>query len=154
MNGRPPGRRYGPVARAWNVFMVILIFLLVAPPVAAVSFVALTVLWIARFAPETPEAYVGFASMIGLMVAYALALAPAAFTGALFALWQSFIGRIGWVAASAVGLCAGAFMSLATADETALALPPAFALWLLTSLVSTLAAWAVARSFVTAGPDA
>lgn len=157
MNGQGAGRRHGVLARAWNAFMVVLIFVLVAPPVAAIAFVALTIVWVARFAPEAAGPYAGFASMFGIFLAYAVATGPAALVGAAFAVWQTFIGRIGWVGATLSGLAVGAVLALGATDELAWDAPdapPVFALWLLTSLAATLAAWAAARSFVTAGPTA
>lgn len=149
----PPAREFGFGAMLWNFFIVVLIFVLVGPPVGALTLSGLLSLWLARTAePGYAGMMFGFLSLYGVMFSWLAGFAPAALTGLAFAIWQTFIGRIGWALAGLIGLGAGAGVTIARGHAFASAPgePPMLPLYLLTCFVPTMACWVMARSFVTA----
>ena len=154
---RPRPDAPGLVAKLWNFIVVVLIFVLVGPAAAALSFVALAVAWLSQFGGEEATPLLALATTFGfmVMVSYVVALAPAALAGALFGFWQTFIGRVRWHAAAATGLALG-FAAAVMADALVPQGDEKFLLpfFLLTGLAGTRASWLMARSFVTAGERA
>lgn len=149
-----PTREYGFGAKLWNFFVVVLIFVLVGPPVGALTFLGLLSLWIARDASEPGSAGMIFAFMTlyGVWLSWFVGGGPAALTGLVFATWQTFVGRVSWAVAGLIGLCAGVGV-WAVAGGTypgAPEDPPFLPLYLITCFVATMACWLLARSFVTA----
>lgn len=152
----PAPRPAGFLARLWNGALVTLIYLLVGPPVGALVFLGLMASFISRADPDSGLAVFAFTAMFGVPLSYGVGGAPALIVGLGFALWQSLIGRTGWLAAAAVGVIAGLLIAgvnggmgaeLDTPDD--LPLRPIF---MLTCAAATLACWALTRNFVTAGP--
>lgn len=145
-------RAPGLGAKLWNFIVVIVIFIVVGPAAAALAFMALLVSWLSQLGTQEAAPFIALATMFGVMVSYAVALAPAAIAGALFGFWQSFVGRVRWPLASAAGLALGfavaAMFEELVAQEGEKSLLPVF---LLTGLAATMASWLMARSFVTAG---
>ncbi len=139
-------------ARLWNLIVVLSIFVIVAPVVAALAFMGLLVGWLSHLGSEEAAPFIALATAFGVMISYLAALAPAALVGCAFAAWQTFVGRVRWPAAAATGLAMGLIVgafgdAFDNSDGTKSLLP----LFLLTGLAATLAPWVLARSFVTAG---
>lgn len=152
----PPPRPAGFAARVWNATLVTLIYVLVGPPAGALVFLGLVAAWVGRTDPDGAFAMFAFTSLFGVPLSYAVGAAPAFFVGLGFALWQTLVGRAGWLAAAGVGVVAGLLIAGANGDLSAeidagadMPLRPIF---MLTCAAATLACWACARSFVTAGP--
>ncbi|MFN3891605.1 MAG: hypothetical protein ACK4MV_14500 [Beijerinckiaceae bacterium] len=153
-----PARAYGFGAKMWNFILVVLIFLVVGPPVGALTFSGLLSVWLARSASEPGSAAMvfGFLSLYGVFFSWFIGAAPAALTGLVFAAWQTFVGRVQWALAGLIGLGAGIGVYIGGGDLTSHAPgePPLWPLYLLTCFVPTMACWLLARSFVTAGERA
>jgi hypothetical protein len=144
-------------ARIGRLIAVVLVFVVLAPPLGAV-------IWIAILAglslpPAGDAAGAGFTwlTLLGLLYAvpmsYVFGAAPAAAAGLAIGIWQSFIGRAGWPLALATGLLAaiavlersGLGYGAATADESPFAEYPS--VMILACLVPVLLCWALVRSW-------
>ncbi len=147
------GREYGFGAKLWNFFVVVLIFLLVGPPVGAVVFLAMLALWLGKSSdPGAVASVFAFLTLYGLLFSWFIGGLPAVLTGLVFAIWQTFIGRVRATLAAVAGVGAGLLVTLAAGDIARdIGDPPMFPLYLVTCLAATMVCWLMARSFVTVG---
>lgn len=145
-------RAYGFFAKLINLIVVFAIHMVVAPVVAAFAFIALLLTWMSYAPSAHPPEIITVGLMLAFMISFAVALTPAAAMGAIFALWQTYVGRSSWLASATAGLVSG-FGVAATlnAYERAPDEKSLLPIFLLAGLAATLTSWALSRSFVTAG---
>jgi hypothetical protein len=149
----PPAREYGFLAKLWNAFVVVLIFVLVGPPVGAIVFLGMLAVWLAKGSdPAAIGSVFAFLTLYGVIFSWFIGGLPAALTGLAFAFWQTFVGHVRWAAAALIGLAAGFLVALAAGDIARdIGDPPMLPLYLVTCFAATMTCWLMARSFVTAG---
>jgi hypothetical protein len=152
--------RPGPAARIGRLIAIVLVFVLLAPPIGALIWVALLVG--IGLPPEwqVTEADRHWATALGLIYAvpmsYYFGAAPAAAGGLVIGFWQSFVGRAGWplalgtalVVAIAVLDRSGQGLLLATPGEGPFPEYPAVAI--LACLIPILLCWGLVRSWYVA----
>jgi hypothetical protein len=152
--------RPGPAARIGRLIAVVLVFVLLAPPIGAL-------IWVALLAGiglppewEVMEAdrhlVVGLGLIYAVPMSYYFGAAPAAAGGLVIGFWQSFVGRAGWPLALGTGLVVaiavldrsgqGAFM--ATPDQSPFPEYPAVVI--LACLIPILLCWGLVRSWYVA----
>jgi hypothetical protein len=152
--------RPGPVARIGRIIAIMLVFVLLAPPLGALIWVALLVG--IGLPPEWDATEVDrhWVTALGLIYAvpmsYYFGAAPAAAGGLVIGFWQSFVGRAGWPLALGTGLVVaiavldrsgqGAFM--ATPDQNPFPEYPAMVI--LACLVPVLLCWGLVRGWYVA----
>ena len=139
-------------AKLLNLVIVFVIHVVVAPIVAAFAFIGLLLTWLSYAPSAHPPEIITVGLLLAFMISFYVALAPAAAMGAIFALWQTFIGRVRALVAATAGLVIGALTWVMLAEEIDVQRNGSslFALCLLTGMIAALCAWLPARSFVTA----
>lgn len=149
---RDAPRAYGIFAKLINLIVVFVIHVVVAPVVAAFAFIGLLLTWLSIAPSAHPPDIIAVGLLLAFMISFYVALAPAVAMGAIFAVWQTFIGRVRALGAAATGLVIGAltWVMLATEIDVQRNGSSLFALCLLTGMITALCAWLPARSFVTA----
>ena len=107
-----PPRRYGLLAKLWNFFIVVVIFVLFGPPIGAFVFLGMLAVWIGKSSdPGAIGSVFAFLTIYGILFSWFVGGLPAALTGLAFATWQTFAGPVRWAAAALVGLAAGLLLA-------------------------------------------
>lgn len=145
-------RAHGFFAKLLNLVIVFVIHVVVAPIVAAFAFIGLLLTWMSYAPSAHPPEIITVGMLLAFMISFYVALAPAAAMGVIFALWQTFVGRVRALGAAAAGLATGALTWVMLAEEIDVQRNGSslFALCLLTGMIAAMCAWLPARSFVTA----
>jgi hypothetical protein len=152
--------RPGSAARIGRVIAIMLVFVLLAPLIGALIWVALLVGIGLPPEWEVTEVDRHWATALGLIYAvpmsYYFGAAPAAAGGLVIGCWQSFVGRAGWPLALGTALLVaiavldrsgqGAFMS--TPDQSPFPEYPAVVI--LACLVPILLCWGLVRGWYVA----
>jgi hypothetical protein len=154
------GRSPGPVARIGRLIAVVLVFVLLAPPLGALIWVALLVGIGLPPEWEATEVDRHWVTALGLIYAvpmsYYFGAAPAAVGGLVIGFWQSFVGRAGWPLALGTGLVvaiavlhrSGQGALVATPGESPFPEYPAVVI--LACLIPILLCWGLVRSWYVA----
>jgi len=151
-----------PAVRIGRLIAIVLVFVVLAPPLGAVIWVAM--LAAIGLPPEWDVAGpdLHWLTLLGLIYAvpmsYYFGAAPAAAAGLLIGITQSFIGRAGWPLALGTGLVV-AIVVLERSGEGSYAgtpdqspFPEYPAVMILACLVPTLLCWALVRDWYFAPP--
>jgi len=142
------------------IFQVVACFAIIGPPLGALTFIGL--LWASATLHQTAyhgqDMMHGFGMMaaMGLPMGYVIGGLPATITGAGFAVWQAFRGRVRFGFASGMGLACAlgiAASGLWPMSNGAFPNRDEFALLLLTCLVPTLICWSITRNAAVAPPE-
>ncbi len=150
----------GLAARIGRLIAVVLVFLLLAPPIGALIWVALLVGIGLPPEWEATEVDRHWATVLGLIYAvpmsYYFGAAPAAVGGLVIGFWQSFVGRAGWPLALGTGLLvaiavldrSGQRAFVATPDQSPF--PEYSAVVILACLIPILLCWGLVRGWYVA----
>jgi hypothetical protein len=155
--------RPSPAARIGRLLAIVLVFVVLAPLIGAVIWVALVAG--IGLPPEwdvsDPDRH--WLTLLGLIYAvpmsYYFGAAPAAVGGLVIGFWQTFIGRSGWPLALGTSLVVATLVlersgqgpSAATPDQNPF--PEFPAVMILACLVATLMCWALVRNWYFASPS-
>lgn len=138
-----------------TVFLVLLVFLLLAPPLGAVVFIALMGTWLTQMgvgenAPEgLPQGLYAMGLFVAVPLSYWFGGFPALLLGLFFGLWQGLYGRIGFSFAALVGIAGGMLFAAATYMPAGMVFARReFAVLTLCVLVPTLCCWYLTRNVV------
>ncbi len=142
----PPMRK-----RLLRLLAIVLVFMLVGPPVGAMTFMLVTALVGMGSRPEAGPLLIiaAFAMIYAVPVSFLFGAAPAAAAGVLVGGWLVFFGPMRWFAAVIAGLVVGLLMQLMTgqamlAQTGDATLPPVLAI---ICAVATMACWAIVRGW-------
>jgi hypothetical protein len=150
----------GPAARIGRLIAIVLVFVLLAPPLGALIWVALLVGIGLPPEWEATEVDRHWVTALGLIYAvpmsYYFGAAPAAVGGLVIGFWQSFVGRAGWPLALGTALVV-AIAVLERSGQRALVATPAEspfpeypAVVILACLVPILLCWGLVRGWYVA----
>jgi hypothetical protein len=156
--------RPGPAARIVRLIAIVLVFVVLAPLIGALIWVALVAGIGLPPEWEVTEAERHWVTALGLIYAvpmsYYFGAAPAAAGGLVIGFWQSFVGRAGWPLALGTGLVVaiavldrsgqGAFVTMPEQSP----FPEYPAVVILACLIPTLMCWALVRNWYFAPPSA
>jgi hypothetical protein len=134
--------------------LIVLIFVLLGPPVGAVTFVGMLTL---GFAADTgnPEGamWVGiFLLIYGLFLSWFIGFVPALIAGALVGVRQAFFGPVPFWMAGLIGLVVGLGAHAGSGDVLVPWNDGSYALFVPLCLVPTLACWLAAKLVGSASP--
>jgi hypothetical protein len=137
--------------RVLRLLAITFIFVLVGPPVGAMTFALVTALIGMGGKPEAGSLFVvaAFAMIYAVPLSYLFGIGPAFLAGGLVGLWLAFFGPMRWFAAVIAGLVVGLLMQLMTgqamlAQTGDATLPPVLAI---ICAVATMACWAIVRGW-------
>lgn len=135
--------------RLLRLLAITLVFVLVGPPVGAMTFMLLTALVGMGGKPEAGSLLIvaAFAMIYAVPVSYLFGIGPACLAGGLVGLWLAFFGPMRWFAAIMTGLVIGVLMQLLTGQAMVtqtddVMLPPVLAI---VCGVATLVCWTIVR---------
>jgi hypothetical protein len=142
----------GWLASSRRILSIVVIFALLGPPIGAiVLFSAIAVMSFGISDPKGTAAVILFALIYGIIFSYFIGTVPAALAGLAVGLWQTFIGRVPWFVALAIGVVAGlglaAFSGEAPSTLDDNAIDWYRPLLVLVCLVPTMLCWAIVRSW-------
>ena len=156
--------RPSAAARIGRLIAIVLVFVVLAPLIGALIWVALVASLGAPPDWDVPEADRHWVTLLVLIYAvpmsYYFGAAPAALAGLVIGVTQSFIGRAGWPLALGTGLLAGIVVLersgqgrfAGTPDQSPFPEYPAVVI--LACLIPTLMCWALVRNWYFAPPSA
>jgi hypothetical protein len=153
-----------PATRIGRLIAIVLVFLVLAPLIGALIWVALVAG--IGLPPEWevagPDRH--WVTLLGLIYAvpmsYYFGAAPAAAAGLVIGFWQAFVGRAGWPLALGTGLVAAVVVLDRSGQGTFAATPdqnpfPEYsAVMILACLIPTLLCWGLVRNWYCARPSA
>jgi hypothetical protein len=137
--------------RVLRFLAITLVFVLVGPPVGAMTFMLVTALVGMGGKPEAGSLFIvaAFAMIYAVPLSYLFGIGPAFLAGGLVGLWLAFFGPMRWFAAVMAGLVIGVLMQVLTgqamlAEMDNMTLPPVLAI---VCAVATIVCWAIVRGW-------
>jgi hypothetical protein len=152
--------RPGPAARVGRLIAIVLVFVLLAPLIGALIWVALVAGIGLPPDPDVTGADRDWVTVLGLIYAvpmsYYFGAVPAAAGGLVIGFWQSFVGRAGWPLALGTGLVVAIVVLDRSGQSAFVARPdrspfPEYpAVMILACLIPTLLCWGLVRNWYVA----